>query len=419
MRIPGYRRVSFRTRLTITITLVFVVAGVGLLGAQYAALNWMLGQTITAVQSDQDVVVDEDDDGLVIVNGPAGESGMTGVQQTEFAEQTSQIAADVVQGVMVASAVILAVFVLVAAGLGSWLSRRATRRIAEVSAATREISEHDLRLRLALPGPTDEVTDLGDTIDEMLSRLESAFASQNRFIANASHELRTPLATTRTALQVPLRQGRVSADLVPDIERALAANRKSEQLIEALLVLARGRFAADVEVTEVSLDHIVREELDTSGMRAKSNGLSTTADILPVAVRGHGPLLAQAVHNLVDNAIKHNTKGGTIAIRLSRDEKWGRFEITNSGEVIDQREMELLTEPFHRGTASRLRPKNASPGLGLGLSIVSAIADVHQGRLVLSSLSGGGLSAILEVPLEASAAASDQGAYAPDATPEA
>ena len=104
-----------------------------------------------------------------------------------------------------------------------------------------EVSTTDLHRRLDLPGPRDEIKELADTIDAMLDRLESAFAAQDRFVANASHELRTPLTTSRTALEIPLAQGRVPVDLQPAVRTALRAGEHSDRLIASLLTLSRGQ----------------------------------------------------------------------------------------------------------------------------------------------------------------------------------
>lgn len=122
------------------------------------------------------------------------------------------------------------------------------------------LSAHTLHERMAPTGPDDELKELGETLDALLARLEKAFDSQQRFIANASHELRTPLATQRAAIQIGL-DDPSPEDLVRTRQTLLDTNRRSERLIEGLLVLARSErgLAAD-EREAVRLDHVVREE---------------------------------------------------------------------------------------------------------------------------------------------------------------
>lgn len=394
------RRFSFRTRLTLSIALAFAAAGIVLLASQYVAITWLLNQSITAVQSEVEVNLSESDDGLVVIDGEPSSNGVTTAQQTELAQQADEIADEVVRGLMLVSAGILLAFIATSAIVASWLSRSATRRIAEVASATQDISERDLHLRLDLPGPRDEVTDLGDTIDSMLGRLESAFASQDRFIANASHELRTPLATTRTALQVPLRQGRVSSDLLPDIERALSANQRSEQLIQALLTLARGRFTRDIPAETVCLEEVVSKELDNACGIAPQAEIQIERNICAVSVPGHRQLLEQAVKNLIENAILHNVNRGQVAVQLHQVGSEARLQIVNTGVAIDPEKVTQLLEPFQRGSHTRTR--NATThhqGLGLGLAIVAAIAEAHDGSLTVTALRSGGLEATLSIPV--------------------
>ena len=141
------------------------------------------------------------------------------IQQSTFLSQS------VVGGLLVSSIVLLVVFAFLAAAIAFWLARRSLDRIGEVTKAARAISERDLDRRLDLPGPDDEIKELGDTFDGMLDRLHLAFAAQDRFIANASHELRTPLTTTRAALEIPLQQGDVPAKLEPAITPRAAGDR--------------------------------------------------------------------------------------------------------------------------------------------------------------------------------------------------
>lgn len=398
------RRFSFRTRLTVAITAVFLVTGIALIVAQNIALNWMLDQTVTAVQADHDAKINVtiDDDGTASARGDENAEGVVGLEQADFAEATDQIADTVIQGVMLASVGILIVFVAIAVLASIWLARRATRRIAEVTAATNEITEHDLHKRLALPGPKDEITDLGDTIDQMLGRLETAFASQDRFIANASHELRTPLATTRTALQVPLRQGRVDPELIPEIERALNANRRSEELIVALLTLARGRFTNADEHTTISLDEIVEQEIGTLDPLAADKDIRIVTSLDDATITGQPILIAQLAHNLIQNAILYSPAGSVIEVTLCSTGSTAMLSIRNPGSEISHDEAALLTEPFHRGTNTRTNAAGQpKPGFGLGLSIVAAIASTHSADMSVKPREGGGLTVDVTFPVMA------------------
>ena len=152
---------------------------------------------------------------------------------------TTQISDSVMHQLLIWSIVVLGGFIVLAIAAAWWLSQRSLGRVAAITTTARSISHDDLSRRLNLPGPHDEIKELGDTFDSMMGRIHDAFIRQDRFIAGASHELRTPLTTTRTLLEMNLDQGRIPADIREDIVEALTANQRSEAIIAALLTLAR------------------------------------------------------------------------------------------------------------------------------------------------------------------------------------
>jgi signal transduction histidine kinase len=201
------RRLSFRTRLALIITVVFVAGGAGLLAVQYLVVQQLFASAIHVTSlscelggSETVTIPDQGTTGCQL-SGTGGE--IPGIEGAVI-QQTTYLSEEVSGGLLIGSIVMLVVFAAVAAGIAFWLARRSLDRIGEVTAATRAITERDLGRRLDLPGPNDEIKELGDTIDGMLDRLQLAFAAQDRFVANASHELRTPLTTTRAALEIPL-----------------------------------------------------------------------------------------------------------------------------------------------------------------------------------------------------------------------
>lgn len=189
------------------------------------------------------------------------------------------------------------------------------------------LSAHTLHERMAPTGPDDELKELGETLDALLARLEKAFDSQQRFIANASHELRTPLATQRAAIQIGL-DDPSPEDLVRTRQTLLDNNRRSERLIEGLLVLARSeRGLASDEREAVRLDHVVREEAarrpaarGASGGpegRGPGGGPAVNVVVAACSVRGNRLLLAQLVANLLANAVTYNVPGGSVEVSLT------------------------------------------------------------------------------------------------------
>ncbi|WP_347124326.1 ATP-binding protein [Microbacterium sp. SY138] len=421
---------SFRTRLVVTIAAVFIAAGAALLSVQYLVVQSLFASAIdtTAATCVPALSVTQVAPGTPAADStdmsgvsPLTESGdllygTTGTGCAYFADvtgfavatpmqtvaldavegavlqQSTFLADEVGSGLLLWSIVVLVAFTGVAAAIAFWLARRSLDRIGEVTAAARDISERDLGRRLDLPGPDDEIKELGDTIDGMLDRLQSAFTAQDRFVANASHELRTPLTTTRTALEIPLEQGAVPADLQANMQRALRATEQSERLITALLALARARTGLD-EVEPVQLRTLIEDQVDD----LDAQEIEVHANLRDLTVEGDAVLLARAVRNLLENGIRHNVPGGELWVRCRRERGRAVIEVENTGTPITPATVQLLTEPFYRGDASRT---SAGPdGTGLGLAIVQSIAKTHGGEVRLRARKGGGLIAAIVLPL--------------------
>jgi signal transduction histidine kinase len=216
-------------------------------------------------------------------------------------------------------------------------------------------------------------------------------------VAGASHELRTPLTTTRTLLEIPLTQGRVPADLEPTFHGALAANERSEHLIAALLALARagqpgGNHPA---VQAADLNWAVTAALEEQAPALAKDKLALTRPTgQPAAAAADPDLVLIAVSNLLSNAIRHNRPGGRIEIRTGSDQQTAWLEVANDGPDLTGADLDQLTEPFQRGTQTRL----SGEGLGMGLALVQTIATSHGGRLTLAAREPGGLQVRLAFP---------------------
>jgi signal transduction histidine kinase len=290
--------------------------------------------------------------------------------------------ADVLHELLVQSVVALVVMAVLALALGWWVAGRILRRLRTVTTAAREISATNLHRRLALPGPNDELKELGDTFDALLARLEASFQAQRQFVANASHELRTPLARQRAIGQVVLEDADAdTATLRAAHERVLAAGAQQERLIEAMLTLTRSHAGIDVR-QRFDLGEVVREVVDSRQAVVRTS-------IEPCPVSGHRALAERLVANLVDNALRHNVSGGWVAVSCGR----GVLTVTNTGPVVPPAEVERLFQPFQR-----LGPARTGEGLGLGLSIVRAVADAHDASVDTTVRPEGGLEITVRFP---------------------
>jgi signal transduction histidine kinase len=308
---------------------------------------------------------------------------------------------------LVVSAIALGIMAIASVALGWLVAGRVLRPLREMTAAARAISEDNLHQRLAVPGPGDELKDLGDTIDGLLERLQAAFDAQRNFVASASHELRTPLTLTRTLLQMALTDPHPTlAGYQSTCQDLLEASDQQEQLIEALLTLARSQRGLDHR-EPADLAAITRDVLTAREPDAAARGLAIDASLAPAPVLGDTRLLQRLAANLIDNAIRHNIPGGRISIQVTADGQHPSLTITNSGPVIPPGEVTRLLQPFQRLTA---RPAD-SEGLGLGLSIAAAIAKAHQATLSLNPRQRGGLDIAISFP-QAAATPAPQAALA-------
>ena len=279
--------------------------------------------------------------------------------------------------------------------LGWLVAGRVLRPLRVMTATTRQISEHNLHERLALAGPDDELKDLGDTIDGLLARLEAAFDSQRRFVANASHELRTPLMLSQTLLQVALADPDITLDsLRAACHEAIDAGKDQAQLIDALLTLARSQRGLDHR-EPVDLTAVANDALNAHEPSAAARGLRIDAALDDATVSGDARLIHRLVSNLLDNAIRYNITGGRVEVRLAASTTEATLTVTNTGPAVPPDEVRRLLEPFQRAAPDRTA---SDSGLGLGLSIVADIAEAHGAGLEVRPRPEGGLTVAVSFP---------------------
>ena len=304
--------------------------------------------------------------------------------------QVNAARADYLTSLLTDSGVALGLMAVAALGLGWLVSGRVLRPLRTITVKAQQISASNLHERLALVGPDDELKDLGDTMDGLLARLEAAFAAQRQFVANASHELRTPLARQRTMVEVALADpDRSVASLEAVCCRVLAAGQQQERLIEALLTLARGQRGLD-RLGLVDLAAIARETVLSVSADAYQRDIEVSLLDAPASFAGDPGLAERLLANLLDNAIRHNHPGGRVLVRTETAAGQAVLSVVNTGPLIDQAEVPGLFEPFRRRGAARTAASSAG-GLGLGLSIVAAIAGAHGADVRACAQPEGGL----------------------------
>jgi signal transduction histidine kinase len=292
-------------------------------------------------------------------------------------------------------AVTLAVLAVVSAGAGWLVAGRLLRPLRKITAAARDISASNLHARLAMHGPDDELKELGDTFDSLLSRLDSAFRSQRQFIANASHELRTPLTLERILLEAALADPGPTTDTWRSAcERALAAAQRQERLIDALLTLTRSE-AGIGRHEPLDLADLAGQVLTAHQAAAQAQGLPLSASLGAAPARGNPSLIERLITNLVDNAIRHNIRHGQVVVTTGTSHGHATLCVLNTGPVVPATETGRILQPFHQLDADRSRP---SGGFGLGLSIVQAIAAAHTADIAVRARPEGGLEITVSFP---------------------
>lgn len=383
-------------RLTLLYGGLFLAAGALLLAVNYALVRRGLERQVAPLGVQFETHVPPDVRILAPAPVPGEVVSAEGEIEQALREFEQRVRDRTLHELVVQSGVALAVMALASIGLGWVIAGNALRPVAQMTATARRLSEANLHERLALQGPRDELKELADTFDAMLERLEAAFESQRRFVANASHELRTPLAIQRTLVDVALADPEASAE---DLRATAVAVRdavdRSERLIDGLLLLARSeQKISDVEA--VDLSDVARQAIEQYRQEADERGITVEARLAPAVVSGQLVLLERLTGNLVQNAVRHNRDGGWITIETSATHGWSRLRVANSGAVVPAQDVPALFEPFRRLAPDRV----ASPGngVGLGLSIVRAVTSAHGGSVRAAPVDGGGLSVTVDLP---------------------
>jgi signal transduction histidine kinase len=296
---------------------------------------------------------------------------------------------------LIASAIGLAVMVLISFVLGWLVAGRFLRPLRTITATARDISASNLHRRLNLSGRDDEFTELAATLDDLFERLEASFASQRHFVANASHELRTPLTAERTLLQVALADPDATAEtLRSTCQDVLALGQQQERLIEALLTLASSE--QGIEQREpFDLADIAGKVVLARQQEAQRQGIHVDTTLATAPAAGDANLVESLVANLVDNALRHNAAGGRIEIATSTTAGRATITVGNTGPVIPPGEVERLFQPFQQLGIQRMRHTD---GHGLGLTIVRAIASAHGATLIPRARPEGGLDIEVSFP---------------------
>jgi len=287
---------------------------------------------------------------------------------------------------------------LLLVGLGGYgLAGRTLRPVETMRSRAEKISHQNLSARLPVANPRDELGRLAQTFNRMMDRLEAAFISQQRFIADASHELKTPLAILRSHWEQEIENPEIPASvrrkLVADVEEIARLNK----LVENLLILSRADEGKAQLIRErVPLSPVVREACEDARILASQKHqileLREGPEVILSADRNR---LYQLLLNLLDNAVKYTPEGGRITVSWRLRHQWVELEVADNGIGIPSEDLPRVFDRFYRVDKARSRKLGGS---GLGLSICKWIVEAHGGEISLTSQLGQGTTVHVRLP---------------------
>jgi signal transduction histidine kinase len=302
----------------------------------------------------------------------------------------AELGGDVLIGTML---VVLPLVVLAFMGASYFITGSALEPIDEMMNEVEAITDgRSLHRRLPASLGSDELSRLGNTLNAMISRLETSFGALRRFTADASHELKTPLTVLRADVERAMHPATSDAEAMQALEEALQETARMSDLVDSLLTLARadeGRF--DLHREPVALGPLVRDVYETAMILGEDSGLTVSMTVLEEGViDGDARRLRQLFLNLVTNAIKYTPSGGRVELSLShRLEGEIAFTVRDSGIGMSAADLSHVFERFWRADRARSRTSERG-GFGLGLAISQWIAQAHGGRITVQSRLGRG-----------------------------
>ncbi len=373
---------SIRFRLSVQYSAVVFGLGAALLGLVYLALQrWLRSQTMTThIVTGQRVFLT---DGRLVI--------MPKLEEIEMRAIESVYNEVVLNHVAQFTIIALVALFLLSMIVGWVMSGRVLKPVEEITSVAREIQASDLSRRIDLDGPDDELTRLANTFDGMLERLDRAFASQRRFLADTSHDLRTPLAVIRSNVELVADDPDAGIDDWRKAGGIISRNSvKMSKMIDGLLAAARLQSGKAQSVILDLADMVEAKAAEFEPVAAEKD-LVVTAVANPVLVQGVEVSLDRALSNLLENAHRAAPIGSTIVVGCGARDGWAWFGVEDQGPGLPS--------------------EDDGAQIGLGLSIVTQIAEAHGGSLSsFPGRDGGGATMVVWIPI---GTAADAAAEAP------
>jgi len=296
------------------------------------------------------------------------------------------------QGLLTFFFITIPLILLVSAVGGYIFARRALRPVSEIIEKTNDINAGSLSDRIPIPAAKDEISRLAVTINNLLNRLQQAFDSQERFIADASHQLKTPLAILRGELDVLMNRDRPKEELSQFLISASQEISVLSRTVEDLLLLARMDAGTGTQTfSDVRVDEVVLAETSRLEKLAKKKNIKLHLDLLGLeselpVVKGDRYLLASMFYNFIENAIKYSPVDETVRIMVESQATEVLFSVSDKGAGIPKESVPNIFNRFYRVSSV----KQNTEGVGLGLSIARKIATIHGAAIEVSSSEGKG-----------------------------
>jgi signal transduction histidine kinase len=259
-------------------------------------------------------------------------------------------------------------------GAGWLLAGAALRPVERMRREAAAISASEPDRRLPVPETADELARLATTLNGMLDRLQEALERERRFVDDASHELRTPLATLRAQVDLALARRRA----IPELQAALRSVREDvarlQQVADDLLVLARSRRGRiPVRRVRTSLARLASDGVASVARLVETSSVTVDIEVLDEPVDADSDRVVAALRNLLENAVRHSPRGGHVRLSASRTDGTVNFVVADSGPGFPNDLLATAFEPFTQGHGE------SAGGAGLGLAIVRAVAEAHEG----------------------------------------
>jgi len=302
------------------------------------------------------------------------------------------------QGLVVILMMAMPVILIGAAVGGHLLMAGPLRPVVALTEKAESIGRKELGERLPIIHSGDELERLSLALNRMIDRLEEALAHNRRFSADASHELRTPLTIIHGELEALLEIPGLTTQAVEGISSALDESERMSRIVHNLMTISRLDSGGErIEMRPVELTSVLKSTLDHMSLLADEKSILVTCNAAaPVWVTGDSMRLKQVIVNLVDNAIKYTSEGGTIEVTLQAEDDKAALRIADTGIGIPAESLPFVFDRFYRADRARSRE---SGGTGLGLAIVKAICTAHSGVVSVESSESKGSTFRVQLPL--------------------